>query len=67
MHSEDLADQIRCVELFRPGGNSENLRYAEEHTDIIRRFGRFPHRNHVLGRTTTPEEQAYLDAGGFSG
>jgi uncharacterized protein (DUF924 family) len=65
MHSEELADQVRCVELFH--GDSENLRYAEEHADIIRRFGRFPHRNRALGRTTTPEEQAYLDAGGFSG
>jgi uncharacterized protein (DUF924 family) len=65
MHSEELADQLRCVELFR--GSSDNLRYAEEHADIIRRFGRFPHRNRMLGRATTPEEQAYLEAGGFSG
>ena len=42
-------------------------RNAERHADIIRRFGRFPHRNHVLRRQTTPEEQAFLDAGGFSG
>jgi uncharacterized protein (DUF924 family) len=67
MHSEELADQIRCVELFHGGDDPENLRYAEEHADIIRRFGRFPHRNRALGRVTTPEEQAYLDAGGFSG
>ncbi len=67
MHSEDLADQARCVELFRDGDNAENLEYAELHADIIRRFGRFPHRNRVLGRITTPEEQAFLDAGGFSG
>ena len=67
MHSEDLADQIRCVDLFHGGDDPENLRYAEVHADIIRRFGRFPHRNRVLGRTTTPEEQAYLDADGFSG
>ena len=66
-HSEHLTDQLRCVELFRNTDNAENLRYAEEHADIIRRFGRFPHRNHVLGRTTTPEEKAFLDAGGFSG
>jgi uncharacterized protein (DUF924 family) len=50
MHSEGLADQIRCVEPFRARGNSENLVYADEHADIIRRFGRFPHRNRVLGR-----------------
>jgi uncharacterized protein (DUF924 family) len=65
MHSEHLPDQLRCVELFR--NSPENLRYAEQHADIIRRFGRFPHRNGVLGRVTTPEEQAFLDAGGFSG
>ena len=67
MHSEELADQIRCVLLFQGGSDPENLRYAEIHADIIRRFGRFPHRNGALGRTTTPEEQAFLDAGGFSG
>jgi uncharacterized protein (DUF924 family) len=67
MHSENLADQLRCVELFRATDDSGNLRYAEEHTDIVRRFGRFPHRNRALGRVTTPEEQAFLDAGGFSG
>jgi len=67
MHSENLADQLRCVDLFRTAGDTENLRYAEEHADIIRRFGRFPHRNRVLGRATRPEEQAFLDGGGFSG
>ena len=67
MHSEELADQIRCVILFQASDDPENLRYAEEHADIIRRFGRFPHRNGALGRTTTPDEQAYLDAGGFTG
>jgi uncharacterized protein (DUF924 family) len=53
------------VELFR--SSPDNLKYAQQHADIIRRFGRFPHRNRVLGRATTPEEQAFLDAGGFSG
>ena len=67
MHSENPADQTRCVELFRACGNTENLEYAEHHADIIRRFGRFPHRNRALGRVTTPEEQAFLDGGGFSG
>ena len=66
MHSEDLIDQNRCVELCRAGAE-ENLKYALEHRDIIRRFGRFPHRNALLGRSTTPEEQAFLDAGGFAG
>ena len=67
MHSEHPADQQRCVALFRGSGNSDNLKYAEQHADIIRRFGRFPHRNRTLGRETTAEEQAFLDAGGFSG
>jgi len=66
MHSEDLADQNRCVELYR-AANDEHLKYAIEHRDIIRRFGRFPHRNAVLGRTSTPDEQAFLDGGGFAG
>jgi uncharacterized protein (DUF924 family) len=66
MHSEELADQIRCVELYR-AANDDDLKYAEQHRDIIRRFGRFPHRNAVLGRATTPEEQAFLDGGGFKG
>ncbi len=66
MHSEDLADQNRCVELYR-AAQHENLKYAIEHRDVIRRFGRFPHRNAVLGRATTPDEQAFLDGGGFAG
>jgi uncharacterized protein (DUF924 family) len=67
MHSEHLADQLRCVELFRSAPNPDNRRYAEEHAEIIRRFGRFPHRNRVLGRAMTAEEQAFLEGGGFSG
>jgi uncharacterized protein (DUF924 family) len=67
MHSEQLADQQRCVELFRKAGNTDNLQYAERHAEIIRRFGRFPHRNPVLGRATTLPERAFLDGGGFSG
>jgi uncharacterized protein (DUF924 family) len=67
MHSEQLADQMHCVELFRRAGGPENLKYAENHAGIIRRFGRFPHRNRILGRITTSEEQAFLDHGGFSG
>ena len=66
MHSEELADQLRCIDLFRNAGSAENLKYAEDHADIIRRFGRFPHRNCVLERSTTPEEQAFLDQSGFS-
>jgi uncharacterized protein (DUF924 family) len=66
MHSESLADQERSLALGRrDDGGTE--KYAKIHADIIRRFGRFPHRNAVLGRVTTPEEQAFLDAGGFAG
>lgn len=49
MHSENLADQEYCVELCRALGDEENIKYAEMHAEIIRRFGRFPHRNPVLG------------------
>lgn len=67
MHSEHLPDQLHCVALFQNTDNVENLKYAREHADIIRRFGRFPHRNRLLGRDTTAEEQAFLDGGGFAG
>ena len=67
MHSEHLPDQLRCIELSRAAGHTESLKWAEHHADIIRRFGRFPHRNHILGRATTPEEQVFLDHGGFAG
>lgn len=68
MHAEDLAAQTEGLAYFagRLQG-PEDLKWAEEHADIIRRFGRFPHRNAVLGRRTTPEEQSFLDAGGFKG
>ena len=65
-HSEDIADQYLSVEMSAAHGD-QYMRYALEHRDIIQRFGRFPHRNPALGRETTPEEQAYLDAGGFKG
>ena len=45
----------------------ENIPYAIEHADIIRRFGRFPHRNAILGRQSTPDEIEFLEQGGFSG
>jgi uncharacterized protein (DUF924 family) len=67
MHSEELTDQERCVALYRAAGDTENLKWAEHHADIVRRFGRFPHRNKLLGRATTPEEQKFLDEGGFTG
>jgi len=67
MHSEELADHERCIAFFEKAGNAENAKYAVHHADIIRMFGRFPHRNQLLGRTTTADEQAFLDSGGFSG
>ncbi len=64
-HSEALADQERSVALCE--GVGDYARYARIHRDVIARFGRFPHRNAVLGRATTVEEQAFLEAGGFAG
>lgn len=68
MHSEDPFDQDRCVRLIvarMPETGRENIRHARAHRDIIRRFGRFPHRNRVLGRHSTPQEVAFLEAGGY--
>jgi uncharacterized protein (DUF924 family) len=67
MHSETLVDQERCQALCRVAQDAEGVKHADIHADIIRRFGRFPHRNAVLGRETTAEERAFLDAGGFAG
>jgi len=67
MHAEDLTEQNRGVTLYRTAGDSDGEKWAQLHADIIRKFGRFPHRNKVLGRETTPDEQAFLDGGGFSG
>jgi uncharacterized protein (DUF924 family) len=66
-HSESLADQERGIALYKAAGDADGLKWAELHAGIIRRFGRFPHRNAALSRITTPEEQAFLDSGGFSG
>jgi len=65
-HSEDAVDQTRCVELMRDT-DADSLHWAEMHRDIISRFGRFPHRNAVLGRHTTPDEAMFLADGGFAG
>jgi uncharacterized protein (DUF924 family) len=67
MHSEDPADQERSVALNRSLGDPDSVKWAEHHRDVITRFGRFPHRNAVLGRKSTPEEQRFLDEGGFGG
>ena len=70
-HSEDLEDQARSIALAEAlklaSGDEGTLKWALLHQDIIVRFGRFPHRNAPLGRATTPEEQAFLDEGGFAG
>ena len=60
MHSETLADQDQAVALYQSAGLEYNLKFAQHHQDIIRRFGRFPHRNEILGRESTDAEQAYL-------
>ena len=65
-HSEDLADQERAIALYKAAGDLEGLKWAEVHADVIRRFGRFPHRNAALGRATTPAERKFLEEGGFS-
>jgi len=67
MHAEDASHQQRCVDLYRAAGDADGLDYALIHQQAIARFGRFPHRNPILGRAMTAEEQAYLDAGGFRG
>lgn len=65
-HSEELADQERSVVLAQ-GLGEPDLSHAKRHHDIVRRFGRFPHRNPILGRAMRAEEQSYLDAGGYAG
>lgn len=69
MHAEDLGLQDRCIALFAgrmPETGAGNLPHARAHREIIRRFGRFPYRNAALGRPTSAEEQAFLDAGGYA-
>jgi uncharacterized protein (DUF924 family) len=65
-HCEDLADQERSVALCRHLGAPDS-EHSERHRDIVRRFGRFPHRNPIVGRNMTPQEQDFLDHGGYSG
>ncbi|TNC71385.1 DUF924 family protein [Rubellimicrobium roseum] len=68
MHSENLVDQDRCVRLFKarmPETGADNLLHAVAHREQIRRFGRFPMRNEVLRRASTPEEQEFLAQGGY--
>ncbi|MCF5041427.1 DUF924 family protein [Pseudomonas sp. PA-7-1E] len=65
-HSEDPQDQQRSLALNQQL-DASTYHWAKEHADIIERFGRFPHRNGVLGRASTDEELAFLKAGGFAG
>jgi uncharacterized protein (DUF924 family) len=67
MHSESLADQDLCVALAHAYGSPETLKFARHHRDIVRRFGRFPHRNAMLGRHSSPPEVEFLESGGFAG
>lgn len=68
MHTEDVMAQREGMAYFSERmDNADTLKYAQIHLDIIERFGRFPHRNEVLGRETTPAELAYLNEGGFRG
>lgn len=65
-HSEDMADQEMAVDLISALGDAEYTRYAIAHRAIVARFGRFPHRNAILGRASTPEEAAFLSEPGSS-
>lgn len=67
MHSEALADQELSVELSEREMEEAGVEAAIEHREIIRRFGRFPHRNEILGRSSTEAEVSYLESGGFHG
>ena len=67
MHSENLADQERSVALNEALGAPESVKFAHHHHDIVARFGRFPHRNALLGRESTPEEVAFLQESDFRG
>lgn len=67
MHSENISDQKLSLEKMGTLEGKDWAKHAKEHLEIVERFGRFPHRNKVLGRKTSPQEQAFLDAGGFRG
>ena len=66
-HAENLDAQRRGVALFQTMGLHDEAHWAQVHLEIIARFGRFPHRNAILGRESTPEELAFLRSGGFAG
>lgn len=62
MHSESMDDQNQSIALYEAARLTDNLKFAQHHRDIVRRFGRFPHRNVILGRESTAEEVAYLES-----
>lgn len=66
MHSEDLDAHTEALPLLSQPGLENNLHFLRRHTEIVRRFGRYPHRNTVLGRASTPEELAFLQQPGSS-
>lgn len=65
MHSESLDDQNRAVDLFAGYMPGSNLRHAQLHRDVIRKFGRFPWRNRFFGYKMTPQEQDFMEQGGY--
>ncbi len=68
MHSENLADQERCIRMFlnrMPETGAQNLLHARAHREVIRLFGRFPYRNSAMGRASTHAERNYVEAGGY--
>lgn len=67
MHTETLRDQRFCVAMCKRYELHRTLPHAIEHMEIVKKFGRFPHRNAILGRESTPEETAFLEQGGFAG
>ena len=67
MHAEDLAQQERSLALNESLGDPEITKWARHHQEIVARFGRFPHRNAILGRETTPEEAQFLEESDFRG
>jgi uncharacterized protein (DUF924 family) len=62
MHSEELVDQQQALRLFAQPGLEDNLRFARHHHDIVRKLGRFPHRNKALGRESSEAEIEYLNS-----
>ncbi len=67
MHTETLREQRFCVAMCKRYQLNATLPHAVEHMEIVKKFGRFPHRNEILGRQSTPQELEFLASGGFAG